>query len=132
MNMNKENTFKVIDREGKEIEFEILFTFESDETKNNYIVRIDDNTHIPNDIKNIDYLAYLEWLNAGNTPLPVDPKTQEELILEEKVSKIKEEKNEIIKNPETIDNIEKYIAIGIVAVIGIIGSTLLIRKSKEK
>ena len=30
MNMNKENTFKVIDREGKEIEFEILFTFESD------------------------------------------------------------------------------------------------------
>ena len=33
MNMNKENTFKVIDREGKEIEFEILFTFESDETK---------------------------------------------------------------------------------------------------
>ena len=27
MNMNKENTFKVIDREGKEIEFEILFTF---------------------------------------------------------------------------------------------------------
>lgn len=31
--MNKENTFKVIDREGKEIEFEILFTFESDETK---------------------------------------------------------------------------------------------------
>ena len=38
MNMNKENTFKVIDREGKEIEFEILFTFESDETKKNYSV----------------------------------------------------------------------------------------------
>lgn len=34
--MNKENTFKVIDREGKEIEFEILFTFESDETKELY------------------------------------------------------------------------------------------------
>ena len=39
--MNKENTFKVIDREGKEIEFEILFTFESDETKKNYIVYTD-------------------------------------------------------------------------------------------
>lgn len=73
-------------------------------TKNNYIVRIDDNTHIPNDIKNIDYLAYLEWLNAGNTPLPVDPKTQEELILEEKVSKIKEEKNKL-----TADLLVKYL-----------------------
>ena len=39
--MNKENTFKVIDREGKEIEFEILFTFESDETKKNYMVYTD-------------------------------------------------------------------------------------------
>ena len=39
MNMNKENTFKVIDREGKEIEFEILFTF--DETKKNYMVYTD-------------------------------------------------------------------------------------------
>ena len=34
--MNKENTFKVIDKDGKEIEFEILFTFESDETNKNY------------------------------------------------------------------------------------------------
>ena len=39
--MNKENTFKVIDREGKEIEFEIPFTFESDETKKNYMVYTD-------------------------------------------------------------------------------------------
>ena len=39
--MNKENTFKVIDKDGKEIEFEILFTFESDETKKNYMVYTD-------------------------------------------------------------------------------------------
>lgn len=39
--MNKENTFKVIDNEGKEIEFEILFTFESSETKKNYMVYTD-------------------------------------------------------------------------------------------
>ena len=31
--MNKENIFKVIDNDGKEIEFEVLFTFESNETK---------------------------------------------------------------------------------------------------
>ena len=39
--MNKENTFKVIDKDGKEIEFEILFTFESDETNKNYMVYTD-------------------------------------------------------------------------------------------
>ena len=39
--MNKENTFKVRDSDGKEIEFEVLFTFESDETKKNYMVYTD-------------------------------------------------------------------------------------------
>ena len=39
--MNKENTFKIIDKDGKEIEFEILFTFESDETNKNYMVYTD-------------------------------------------------------------------------------------------
>lgn len=39
--MNKENTFKVIDKDGKAIEFEILFTFESDETNKNYMVYTD-------------------------------------------------------------------------------------------
>ena len=37
---NKEEvmTFKVVDDEGKEVECEVLFTFESEETKKNYIV----------------------------------------------------------------------------------------------
>lgn len=39
--MDKENKFKVRDRDGKEIEFEVLFTFESDETKKNYMVYTD-------------------------------------------------------------------------------------------
>ena len=34
-------TFKVINDEGKEVECEVLFTFESDETKRNYIVYTD-------------------------------------------------------------------------------------------
>ncbi|MBE6139815.1 MAG: DUF1292 domain-containing protein [Firmicutes bacterium] len=34
-------TFKVINDEGQEIECEVLFTFESDETKKNYIVYTD-------------------------------------------------------------------------------------------
>lgn len=39
--VNKENTFTVLDNEGKEITCEVLFTFESDETKKNYIVYTD-------------------------------------------------------------------------------------------
>ncbi len=34
-------TFKVVNDEGKEIDCEVLFTFESDETKKNYIVYTD-------------------------------------------------------------------------------------------
>ena len=36
--------FKVIDENGKEIECEVLFTFESDETNKNYIVYTDNTT----------------------------------------------------------------------------------------
>ena len=35
---NNKMTFKIIGDDGKEIECEVLFTFESDETKKNYIV----------------------------------------------------------------------------------------------
>ncbi|HHW69448.1 MAG TPA: DUF1292 domain-containing protein [Tenericutes bacterium] len=34
-------TFKVIDNEGKEVECEVLFTFESEETNKNYMVYTD-------------------------------------------------------------------------------------------
>ena len=42
--MEEKMTFKVIDDEGKEIECEVLFTFESDETGKNYIVYTDNTT----------------------------------------------------------------------------------------
>ena len=37
-------TFKVVNDEGKEVECEVLFTFESEETKKNYIVYNDNTT----------------------------------------------------------------------------------------
>ena len=39
--MKNENKFKVVDKDGNETTFEILFTFESDETKKNYMVYTD-------------------------------------------------------------------------------------------
>ena len=38
---NERMTFKVTNEEGKEIECEVLFTFESEETNKNYIVYTD-------------------------------------------------------------------------------------------
>ena len=38
---NQKMTFKILGDDGREIECEVLFTFESDETKKNYIVYTD-------------------------------------------------------------------------------------------
>ena len=39
--MNEKNTFTVMDENGKEVTCEVLFTFDSEETKKNYIVYTD-------------------------------------------------------------------------------------------
>ena len=36
------------------------------------VLRLLDNASIPFDPANTDYQAYLEWLNAGNTPDPAE------------------------------------------------------------
>lgn len=41
---NEKMSFNVITEDGKEVECEVLFTFESDETKKNYIVYTDNTT----------------------------------------------------------------------------------------
>ena len=40
------------------------------------VKRISDNAFIPFDHINTDYQAYLQWLDAGNTPLPTDTQEQ--------------------------------------------------------
>ncbi len=39
-------------------------------TTSNAVIRLEDNAYIPLDLRNIDYLKYLEWVKAGNTPAP--------------------------------------------------------------
>lgn len=50
-------------------------------TKEGYIKR-DDGACIPVDDKNSHYKEYLDWVDAGNVPDPIDPPTQAELDLE--------------------------------------------------
>ena len=48
---NTKMTFKILGDDGKEIECEVLFTFESDETKKNYMVYTDNTTDKDGNIK---------------------------------------------------------------------------------
>ena len=42
--MEEKNIFKVVGEDGKEIECEVLFTFDSEETKKSYMVYTDNTT----------------------------------------------------------------------------------------
>lgn len=37
-----------------------------------FILRTADNAYIPMDASNSDYIEYLAWVDAGNTPIPAD------------------------------------------------------------
>lgn len=49
--MNERMTFKAINDQGIEVQYEVLFTFESDETGKNYIVYTDDTTDEAGNVK---------------------------------------------------------------------------------
>ncbi len=49
--MEEKMTFKITDENGKDVEYEVLFTFESDETKKNYIVYTDNTKDQDGNIK---------------------------------------------------------------------------------
>lgn len=49
--MEERMTFKVFDDNGKEVECEVLFTFESEETKKNYMVYTDNTKDEQGNIK---------------------------------------------------------------------------------
>jgi len=51
-------------------------------TNTTSIIRLSDNACIPPDQANTDYQEYQLWLQAGNTPIPVDPPSQAQLIAE--------------------------------------------------
>ena len=73
----KKNTFSMIDENGKEVVYDVLFTFESEETNKNYIVYTD-NTKDENG--NIEVYASIYD--------PDDPKSKLEAIKTDKEWKV--------------------------------------------
>lgn len=88
INMNKENTFKVVDKNGKETQFEVLFTFESDETNKNYIVYTDNTKDDKDNVR-----VYASIFEPDAEPLELLPiKTEREWkIIETILDSIQEE-----------------------------------------
>lgn len=91
----EENKFKLIDKNGKEVEFEVLFTFESDETKKNYMVYTDNTKDANGNTK-----VYASVFVPNKEPLELLPVETErewkviETILESIQNDSKKEKEE--------------------------------------
>ncbi|MEG2322096.1 MAG: DUF1292 domain-containing protein [Bacilli bacterium] len=81
-------TFSVVDDTGKEVECEVLFTFESDETNKNYIVYTDNTSDDDGNTK-----VYASIYTPGEDDLKLEPiETEKEWkIIETILSEIQEE-----------------------------------------
>ena len=73
----KKNTFSMIDENGNEVVYDVLFTFESDETHKNYIVYTDNQR---DETGNIEVYASIYY--------PDDPHSKLEAIKTEKEWKV--------------------------------------------
>ena len=89
----KNNKFTVINDEGKQIECEVLFTFDSDETKKSYIVYTD---NTKDEIGNIKvYASIYDPNNMDDTKMSLEPiETEKEWnIIETILDSLQEEAN---------------------------------------
>ena len=91
----KKNKFVVINDEGKEIECEVLFTFESEETNKNYIVYTDNTV---DEIGNIKVYASIFDPNSDTTKLDPIETEKEWNMIESILETLQEESKETDKN----------------------------------
>lgn len=88
--MENDNTFTIIDDKGKERVCEVLFTFESDETKKNYIVYTDNTKDHEGNVR-----VYASIYKKGSKNASLEPieSEREWKIVETILSSIQEEEN---------------------------------------
>ena len=86
--MNNNSTFKMITDDGQEVICNVLFTFDSDETKKSYIAYTDNTTEEDGSIKAYAAVYHPEDLNQGFEPIETE---KEWKIVETILSTIQEE-----------------------------------------
>ena len=88
--MEEKNTFTVMDENGKQITCEVLFTFDSEETKKSYIVYTDNTT---DEDGNVRVYASVYRPDEENTELLPIESEREWKIVETILESIQEENN---------------------------------------
>ena len=76
--MNEKQKFIILDDKGKEIECEPLFTFESEETKKNYVVYTDNSKDKDGNIR--VFASIYEVTDKGNKLLPIKSEKEWKII----------------------------------------------------
>lgn len=102
--MENNNTFKVINDEGKEILCDILFTFDSEETKKSYIVYTDNSKDAEG---NIQVYASIYDPKQDNPRLEPIETEQEWKIIETILDTLQEEIKKKTTNKNSGDNSEQ-------------------------
>lgn len=98
---NEKMTFKVINDEGKEVECEVLFTFDSDETKKSYIAYTDNTVDEMGNTK-----VYASIYTPNENPVNLIPiETEKEWkIIETILEEVQEEAKKAVNNNEKGNN----------------------------
>ncbi len=76
--MNEKQKFIVLDDKGKQIECEPLFTFESEETKKNYVVYTDNSKDKDGNVR--VFASIYEVTDKGNKLLPIKSEKEWKVI----------------------------------------------------
>lgn len=97
MNEEKKGVFTIINDEGKEVECEILFTFDSDETKKSYIVYTDNTLDETGSTK--VYASVYDPTGQNPALLPIETE-KEWLVIENILSSVQEKIDEAAGNIE--------------------------------
>ena len=84
----KKNTFSMIDENGNEVVYDVLFTFESDETKKNYIAYTD---QTKDENGNIQVYASIYDPNNPNSKLEPIESDKEWKVIETILETLQEE-----------------------------------------
>ena len=99
--MKEKNTFTVINDEGKEIVCDVLFTFDSEETKKSYIAYTDNTYEADGSIKAYAAVYHPEDLNKGFEPIETE---KEWKVVETILQTIQEEVRTKMAQSSSTDN----------------------------